>query len=108
VISLLGLQTPVTVVTHVTTVSDQGFSNSVDTSASYEVLLHQVSGRDIERATGGRRTDAGLVVFCRSPLPEGAHLSYAQPGGATQRWLIIRSENWVAQGGFYRAWCVAP
>lgn len=72
------------------------------------MVVHPASARDIARATSGRRTDAGLVLFCRSALPENAHFEYAEPSQATKRWLIVRSENWLTQGGFYRSWCVAP
>jgi hypothetical protein len=106
VISLLGLQTPVTLVLRTTTVDSEGFPTSTETSTTHEMVLHQISGRDLERAIGGQRTDAGLVVFCRDELPEGAHFEYAQPGRSSQRWLIVRPENWKSQGGFYRAWAV--
>lgn len=107
VISLFSLSTPVSVVYRTTAPDSDGFPATTETTVAHEVVLHQASGRDLERATGGRRTDAGLVVFSRGALPEGAHLSYAQPGGAVQRWLIVKSENWVSQAGHYRSWCVS-
>ena len=106
VISLLGLQTPVTLITRVTTVDSEGFPTSTESSTTHEMVVHPISGRDLERAIGGQRTNAGLLLFCRSALPEGAHFEYAEPGRSSQRWLIVKAESWASQGGFYRAWCV--
>ena len=107
VIGILGLNTAVTVVYRTTTMDADGFPTTAEVSAAYQVALHPISGRDLNREIGGNRTEAGLQVFSTAALPEGAHLSYAEPGGAVKRWLIIRSQNWTAQAGHWRSWCIA-
>lgn len=108
VIPMLGLNTTVTVVYRTTVLTSDGFETETESVSEHEVVLHPSTARELNRAVGGQRTDGGLVVYSQQPLPERAHLSYAEPGGETKRWLIIRCEDWSAQAGHYRAWCVAP
>lgn len=109
VVSLLGLPSPVTLYTVTTTVDAvSGFPLVAEVGAPHTMIVQPVSGRDMERATGGTRHTAGLRLHSREPIPLNAQLNYAEPGGSLRRWLVIQVADWKSQGGFYSALAVAP